>query len=114
MMPSELFKGLLKSLVLKLLRDEGPMYGYRLTGRLEQITSGRLKLTSGSLYQILHKLKSEGALVTAKEHHNNRIRIYYALTPKGKSAAELKTKELDELAGLLKIIASDTSEMKNA
>ncbi len=98
--------------MLKLLRDEGPMYGYQLTGRLQQLTEDRLKITSGSLYQILHKLTSEGNLVTAKEHHNNRIRIYYALTPQGQSVAERKTKELNELAGLLKIIVSDVTKKK--
>ncbi|MCU0409435.1 MAG: helix-turn-helix transcriptional regulator [Bacteroidales bacterium] len=96
MISNELVKGSLKTIVLKILKEEGPMHGYAITGRVEEITAGRIKLTYGALYPVLHKLESEGALVTTSENFNNRIRIYYSLTPKGQSLVAEKIREMTE------------------
>jgi len=72
------------------------MYGYELTQKVEEITNGKIKLTYGALYPILHKLENEGAVITETENVNNRIRIYYKLTPRGHSAAKEKIAELEE------------------
>ena len=96
MIPSDLIKGSLKTIVLKLLKEEGPMHGYAITRKVEELTEGKIKLTYGALYPILHKLEKDGSLVTATENFNNRIRIYYALTPKGHTVVADKIKELNE------------------
>jgi PadR family transcriptional regulator PadR len=96
MIPNEILKGSLKTIVLKLLKEEGPMHGYAITRKVEELTKGNVKLTYGALYPVLHKLKKEGALVTATEIRNNRTRIYYALTPKGHKLVIEKIKELAE------------------
>ena len=84
MISSELLKGSLKTIVLKVLEENGRMYGYEITRKVEEITSGKIKLTYGALYPVLHKLEDEGVLITESENFNNRIRIYYRLTPQGK------------------------------
>jgi PadR family transcriptional regulator, regulatory protein PadR len=96
MISSELIKGSLKTIVLKLLKEEGPMHGYAITKKVEDLTQGKIKLTYGALYPVLHKLESEGALITASENFNNRIRIYYSLTPEGDTLVAEKIKELAE------------------
>jgi len=96
MIPTDLIKGSLKTIVLKLLKEEGPMHGYAMTRKVEELTEGKIKLTYGALYPILHKLENEKVLVTASENYNNRIRIYYSLTPKGHSVVAEKIKELNE------------------
>ena len=96
MISSELIKGSLKTIILKLLKEEGPLHGYAITRKVEELTVGKIKLTYGALYPILHKLENEGALVTASENYNNRIRIYYSLTPKGHTLFAEKIKELNE------------------
>jgi PadR family transcriptional regulator, regulatory protein PadR len=96
MIANEILKGSLKAIVLKLLKEEGPMHGYAITRKVEELTKGNVKLTYGALYPVLHKLKKEGALVTATEIRNNRTRIYYALTPKGDKVMIEKIKELSE------------------
>ena len=96
MIANEILKGSLKAIVLKLLKEEGPMHGYAITRKVEELTKGSVKLTYGALYPVLHKLKKEGALVTATEIRNNRTRIYYALTPKGDKVMIEKIKELSE------------------
>jgi DNA-binding PadR family transcriptional regulator len=107
MISSELLRGSLKTIVLKLLKEEGPMHGYAITRKVEELTAGKIKLTYGALYPILHKLESDGVLVTASEIRNNRIRIYYSLTPKGHSLVTEKIKELKEfIESLQNIIES--------
>ena len=105
MISSELIKGSLKTIVLKLLKEEGAMHGYAITRRVEELTEGKIKLTYGALYPILHKLESDGSLVTNSENFNNRIRIYYRLTPKGQTVVAEKIEEMAEfIESLRKII----------
>jgi PadR family transcriptional regulator PadR len=96
MIPTDLIKGSLKTIVLKLLKEEGPLHGYAITRKVEELTEGKIKLTYGALYPILHKLEKEGSLVTDTANFNNRIRIYYALTPKGHTVVADKIKEMNE------------------
>jgi PadR family transcriptional regulator PadR len=96
MISNELLKGSLKTIVLKLLKENGRMYGYEITRKVEELTEGKVKLTYGALYPVLHKLEKEGVLITESENYNNRIRIYYSLTPKGDSVVAEKLRELGE------------------
>jgi PadR family transcriptional regulator PadR len=96
MISSELLRGSLKTIVLKLLKEEGQLHGYAITQKVEELTEGKIKLTYGALYPILHKLESEKVLVTESAIYNNRIRIYYSLTPEGESVVTEKIKELTE------------------
>ena len=94
MITSDLIKGSLKTIVLKLLEENGRMYGYEITRKVELITDGKIKLTYGAIYPVLHKLENEGVLVTESENFNNRIRIYYSLTEKGHSVVAEKIREM--------------------
>jgi len=114
MIPNELLKGSLKTIVLKLLKEQGPMHGYALTRKAEELTEGKMKLTYGALYPVLHKLKKEGVLVTATEIRNNRTRIYYALTPKGHKIVIEKIKEMTEFIESLQIIVNAKPGLSHA
>jgi len=113
-LPTDLIKGSLKTIVLKLLEDNGRMYGYEITRKVEELTRGKIVLTYGALYPVLHKLESEGILVTESENFNNRIRIYYRLTPKGNSAVAEKMQELDEFIEALRSIVNLKPGMSHA
>jgi DNA-binding PadR family transcriptional regulator len=104
MISTDLIKGSLKIIVLKLLKEEGPMHGYAITRKVEELTDGKIKLTYGALYPILHKLESEKILVIASENYNNRMRIYYSLTPKGHSTVIEKIGELNDFIEALRRI----------
>ena len=114
MIPTDLIKGSLKTIILKLLKVEGPMNGYAITHKAEELTEGKLKLSYGALYPILHKLEKEGSLVTASENFNNRIRIYYALTPKGHTVITEKINELNEFIDSLQKIIDAKPRLINA
>ena len=105
MIASDLIKGSLKTIVLKLLKENGRMYGYEITRKVEDLTAGKIKLTYGALYPVLHKLEKEGVLVTESENFNNRIRIYYSLTEEGHSVVAERLKEMKEfIESLQKIV----------
>ncbi len=105
MIASDLIKGSLKTIVLKLLKENSRMYGYEITRKVEELTAGKIKLTYGALYPVLHKLEKEGVLVTEPENFNNRIRIYYSLTEEGHSVVAERLKEMKEfIESLHKIV----------
>jgi PadR family transcriptional regulator, regulatory protein PadR len=114
MIPTDLIKGSLKTIVLKLLKENGRMYGYEITRKVEELTDGKIKLTYGALYPVLHKLESEGVLVTESENFSNRIRIYYLLTPHGHSVVEDKIKELNEFIESLQRIVDTKPGLSHA
>jgi PadR family transcriptional regulator PadR len=90
---SELLKGTLQTIILKVLKDEGKMYGYEITQKVKELSDGRIQLTEGALYPALHKLEAEGILKTESVSIGKRIRKYYALTPNGRSLAKDRVEE---------------------
>lgn len=104
MVSRELLKGSLKSIVLKLLAENGRMYGYEITQKVALLTEGQITLTYGALYPVLHKLEKEGALITESEVINNRNRIYYKLTKTGNETAREKIKELEDFVKTIGMI----------
>lgn len=90
------------------------MHGYAITSRVEELTGGKMKLTYGALYPVLHKLEKEGSLVTASENFNNRIRIYYSLTPKGQTVVAERIKELNEFIESLQQIVDTKPGLSHA
>lgn len=114
MIHSDLIKGSLKTIVLKLIKEEGPMHGYAITQKVEELTGGKMKLTYGALYPILHKLEKEGVLITATENYNNRIRIYYSLTDKGHTVVAERIKELNEFIESLQRIVNTNPGLSHA
>ena len=83
----ELLKGTLQTIVLKILKDHGQMYGYEITQRVKELSDGRILLTEGALYPTLHKLEAEGLLRTEVVSIGKRVRKYYSLTPEGNTYA---------------------------
>jgi DNA-binding PadR family transcriptional regulator len=86
---SELIKGTLKTIVMKLLSDNKKMYGYEITQKVKELTGDKIQITEGALYPTLHALEAEGLLTTQTEFIGRRVRKYYSLSPAGK----VKTKE---------------------
>ena len=87
MYSSELIKGTLKTIVLKLLSDSDKMYGYEITQKVKELTGGKIQLTEGALYPTLHAMEAQGILTTDVVNVGNRIRKYYSVTETGKKVA---------------------------
>jgi DNA-binding PadR family transcriptional regulator len=101
---SQLFKGTLTTIVLKLLSEQGKMYGYEITKKVKEQTNGTLVLTEGALYPALHKLEADGLLQVKIEQVGNRPRKYYSLTSDGKKEVKTKLKELTEFFEQMQIL----------
>lgn len=90
---SELLKGTLQTIILKILADHGKMYGYEITQRVKELSENTILLTEGALYPTLHKMEAEGLLKTQTEAIGKRVRKYYSLTPVGKKEVKEKVNE---------------------
>lgn|SRR5574339_1140281 len=84
----ELLKGTLQTIVLKVLKDNGKMYGYEITQLVKELSDGRIVVTEGALYPTLHRLEAEGLLKTEVVNIGKRVRKYYALTTDGRALAK--------------------------
>ena len=93
MYSKELLKGTLRTIILKLLAEQGQMYGYQITQEVKTRTKEAILLTEGALYPTLHKLEAEGLLTTEKVYVGKRVRKYYQLTETGNAAAVAKVQE---------------------
>ena len=91
---TELLKGTLKTIILKLLADNKKMYGYEITQKVKELTMEKIQITEGALYPTLHALEADGLVTTETEFIGKRVRKYYSLSPTGKAKAEEKVKEL--------------------
>jgi len=96
MYSKELIKGTLRTIILKLLSTNGRMYGYQITQRVKLLTDEKIRLTEGALYPTLHKLESEGLVITETENINGRMRKYYSLTSIGDEKAVSMSNEFTE------------------
>jgi PadR family transcriptional regulator PadR len=85
---TELLRGTLQTIILKVLKDNGKMYGYEITQRVKELSEDRILLTEGALYPALHKLEGDGLLKTEVVTIGKRVRKYYALTTEGKALAK--------------------------
>lgn len=93
---SQLYKGSLNTIIMKLLEENGRMYGYEITQRVKVITAGELAITEGALYPALHKLEAEGLLEVEVEKVDNRLRKYYKLTESGTKDTVNRLAELED------------------
>lgn len=93
---SKLYKGSLNTIILKLLEEQGKMYGYEITQKVKALTKGELTITEGALYPALHKLEAEGLLEVEVAKVDNRLRKYYMLTDSGTKETVNRLAELEE------------------
>lgn len=77
-------QGTLDLMILQTIASMGPMHGYAIAARLEQVSGGALQLNMGTLYPGLVRLERRGWIAArwAQTEHNRRAR-FYSLTPEG-------------------------------
>ena len=98
---SNLYKGSLVTIILKLLNEGDKMYGYEITKKVKALTKGELTITEGALYPALHKLEADGLLEVEVKTVENRLRKYYKLTQKGNEETVTKLQELQQYINMM-------------
>lgn len=99
---SDVLQGTLDLLVLKTLDTIGPMHGYAIARRLQQVSDDLLQLNQGSLYPALLRLQNRG-WVTSKwgVTENNRKAKYYSVTKAGKKQLQQAMEGWDRMAAVI-------------
>ena len=95
-------QGTLALMVLKTLDVLGPLHGYGLAKRIEQISGERLTLNTGTLYPLLLRLEQEGAIASERgPSENNRSARFYRLTSVGRKQLQSETREWERTNELI-------------
>jgi PadR family transcriptional regulator, regulatory protein PadR len=98
--PAEVPYGTLDLMVLKTLQAMGPLHGYGIARRIEQISRDVFRVNPGSLITALQRLEREG-LIDAKwkQTENSRRAKFYSLTPGGRRQLDHETADWKRRAG---------------
>jgi PadR family transcriptional regulator len=95
-------QGTLALIVLKILEVLGPLHGYGIARRIEQISGELLAVNQGTLYPVLLKLEQEGAVASEwGTSENNRRARFYRLTAAGRKYLRVQTQEWAQTTALM-------------
>ncbi|HEX5422799.1 MAG TPA: PadR family transcriptional regulator [Candidatus Acidoferrales bacterium] len=95
-------QGTLALMVLKTLDVLGPLHGYGIARRIEQISGDLLAVNQGTLYPILLKLEQEGAIASEwGASENNRRARFYRLTRAGHKQLAAETRDWEQTAAII-------------
>jgi PadR family transcriptional regulator PadR len=90
----DVLQGTLALMILKTLDVLGPLHGYGIARRIEQISGDLLALNQGTLYPVLLKLEQEGAIASEwGASENNRRARFYRLTRDGRRQLRAETRD---------------------
>jgi len=106
----DLLQGTLEMLILKAV-TLGPLHGYGVLLRIQQISKDRLEIQQGSLYPALYRLESKGWITSEwGESENKRKAKYYRLTPAGNRQLQTEAEKWNQMADVITGILRATPE----
>jgi len=99
---ADVLQGTLDLIVLQTLDSLGPLHGYAIAERLEQVSGGALQLNMGTLYPALMRLEQRGLLRgNWGTTETNRKARFYALTPTGRRELVRERHAWNRMAGII-------------
>ena len=99
---SEIMQGTLDLMVLKTLDAMGPMHGYGIARRIEQVGERALTVNQGTVYLCLARLvQKKWIKATWGVSDNNRKAKFYALTKAGRKQLQAETANWERVAGVI-------------
>jgi transcriptional regulator len=106
----DLLQGTLDLLILKAV-SLGPLHGYGVLLRIQQISGEELVIQQGSLYPALYRLEHQGVIASEwGESENNRKAKFYHLTPAGRERLGAETEKWNRMAGIIGAVLLATPE----
>jgi PadR family transcriptional regulator len=99
---SEVLQGTLDLMILKTLHALGPLHGFGIARRLEQVSRDVLQLNEGTVYTALLRLQQQG-WITAEwgTSENNRKAKFYSITRRGRKQLEVETENWERVADVI-------------
>ena len=111
---TDLIQGTLDLMILKAL-SLGPLHGYGVLLRIQQISGEELVIQQGSLYPALYRLEHQGAIASKwGESDNNRKAKYYSLTSAGRDRLAMETEKWNRMTEIMGTILGTTAEGQGA
>ena len=99
---SDVLQGTLDLMVLKTLHAMGPLHGFGIARRIEQLSEDVLDLNEGTVYTALLRLQQQGWIDSKwGTSENNRKARFYSITGKGKKQLEVETENWERIAGVI-------------
>ena len=99
---TDVWQGTLALMILKTLQGLGPMHGYGIARRIEQISGNALLVNYGTLYPALLKLQQEGYIASEwGASDNNRKAKFYRLTRAGRKQVEREARQWTQATEIL-------------
>jgi PadR family transcriptional regulator len=106
----DLLQGTLDLLILKAV-SLGPLHGYGVLLRIQQMSRDRLEIQQGSLYPALYRLEHQGWIASDwGASDNNRKARYYRLTAAGRRRLQSESTRWSEMADVVETILRATPE----
>lgn len=102
MKDTDVRQGTLALMVLKTLDVLGPLHGWGIARRIEQISGDLLTVNQGTLYPVLLRLVQEGSIASEwGASENNRKARFYKLTSRGRKQLQAETKTWEQTATII-------------
>jgi PadR family transcriptional regulator, regulatory protein PadR len=102
MKDTDVRQGTLALMVLKTLDVLGPLHGYGIARRIEQISGDLLTVNQGTLYPVLLKLEQEGSIASGwGASENNRKARFYRLTRQGRKQLQAEARSWEQTAAII-------------
>ena len=99
---SEVLQGTLDLMVLKTLYAMGPLHGFGIARRIEQVSDGILDLNEGTVYTALLRLQQQGWIASKWGiSENNRRARFYSITKQGTKQLEREKENWERVAGVI-------------
>lgn len=98
----DVLQGTLALMVLKTLDVLGPLHGYGIARRIEQISGDLLVVNQGTLYPVLLKLEQEGSVASEwGASENNRKARFYRLTREGRQQLQVEARDWRQTSAII-------------
>lgn len=99
---SEVLQGTLDLMILKTLYAMGPLHGFGIARRIEQVSEGILDLNEGTVYTALLRLQQQRWIVSQwGTSENNRKARFYSITRQGAKQLQRETENWERVAGVM-------------
>ncbi|MGH9741852.1 MAG: PadR family transcriptional regulator [Candidatus Acidiferrum sp.] len=99
---SEILQGTLDLMVLKTLASMGPLHGYGLARRIEQISEEALRINQGTIYASLVRLLQKGWISASwGASDNNRKAKFYSITRAGRKQLHIEARNWERISGVI-------------
>lgn len=99
---SEVLQGTLDMMILKTLHALGPLHGFGIARRIEQVSEDVLTLNEGTVYTSLLRLQQQGWIESKwGTSENNRRARFYSITRKGQKQLTIETENWNRISGVI-------------